>query len=374
MKKIKPTRPFRISAKKIYLTYSQVHHSLNSNHILQVMKKKENLPSFHYLIAKESHADGGIHFHLLLIAKNKFNIKTTNALDIEYQGHTYHGNYQSVRSADKVVEYVCKDGNYITDLTNIRDGKLLSLKEMLISDVKDLGLSQALIKHSEESPNAALSNTSLISAKNYFDQLQGLKQALLADQTNTPFKLKDFNLNPDLQAWVENPNKTLFLVGESGIGKTSFCKAFVNYKGFKTLIVNHKEDLKRLDASYDAIIVDDANLDDFQSTQLLALVDNQVNKTLRVLYNTAFKKANTIQMINANKSEFRKLAHVIQDERFARRIHFEQIKEPFIINLNVNIQINNKSINSNITFAESKRQEQDHVKKTLDKITKCLYD
>ncbi len=97
------------------------------------------------------------------------------------------------------------------------------------------------------------------------------------------------------------------IVGKSGIGKTQFCKAFAKEKKLKTLLVNHKEDLRRLDSSYDAIIIDDANLQQFEETQLLSLIDNQTQKTLRVLYDTVYKTAGIIQMIAMNQKEFNDL-------------------------------------------------------------------
>jgi lipid A disaccharide synthetase len=43
----------------------------------------------------------------------------------------------------------------ITSLENLVDGKLLSIKELLIQDVKQLGVAEALIKHTENLPEKA---------------------------------------------------------------------------------------------------------------------------------------------------------------------------------------------------------------------------
>lgn len=59
---------------------------------------------------------------------------------------------------------------------------------------------------------------------------------------------------------------------------------------FKTLLVSHKEDFQRLNTSYDAIIVDDANFIDFNNAQKLSLLDNTIEQTIRVLYQTVTKK------------------------------------------------------------------------------------
>lgn len=79
--------------------------------------------------------DGGFHFHVLLLFDSKVDIKNSRPLDIQYQGHDYHGNYQPARSIERIVQYVCKQGHYITSLNNVIDGKFLSPKEMLIRDV-----------------------------------------------------------------------------------------------------------------------------------------------------------------------------------------------------------------------------------------------
>ena len=54
--------------------------------------------------------------------------------------------------------------------------------------------------------------------------------------------------------------------------------------------MSHKEDFQRLNTSYDAIIVDDANFIDFNNAQKLSLLDNTIEQTIRVLYQTVTKK------------------------------------------------------------------------------------
>lgn len=221
---------------------------------------------------------------MLLLFDKKVNIHHQNTLDIEYLEKTYHGNYQAAHSAERVIEYVCKHGDYITNLETLINGKLLSVKELLIKDVKELGISEALIKHTEKLPNKALANVSLVGAKRHFESVQQLKARAKADEVSTPFSLKDFILSPRLQKWVEKPDKTPVLVGASGVGKTAFCRAFIQEKKLKTLLVNHKEDFGRLDASYNAILIDDAGISGLSEMELLSLIDNKAGKTLRVLY------------------------------------------------------------------------------------------
>lgn len=69
-----------------------------------------------YVVAKESHADGEPHLHAYV--KFQTGLRTTEftpRLDVD--GH--HGNYQSARSFRSVVKYVTKDGDYITNLSDV---------------------------------------------------------------------------------------------------------------------------------------------------------------------------------------------------------------------------------------------------------------
>lgn len=80
-----------------------------------------------------------------------------------------------------------------------------------------------------------------------------------------------------------------------GIGKEKFSK---------TLVVNHKEEKRRVDDTYDTLILDDANIEPFEDTQLWIWIDNQAGKTLRVLYDTVYKKKGIVQTIAMNLKEF----------------------------------------------------------------------
>jgi hypothetical protein len=357
-------KAFRISAKRIYLTYSQVNKEMQTADVLKELQSKKTF-CFKHLISKEFHLDGGTHFHVVLEATTKFNIQQQDFLDITYQDKSYHGNYQAVKSLSNVVEYVCKAGDYITDFTNIQEGKLLSLKELLIQSATQIGVSQALIEHCKQLPNAALPNLSLTSVKAYFEALEKLKQSSEAANAETPFKLKDFNLdqNKELIQWLEHPDKTLVLTGRSGTGKTQFCKAFAQHKGLKTLIVSHLEGFKNLTHQHDCVIVDDANIKALDAIQLLALIDNKQNKTLRVLYNSINKKPGLIQMFTMNKPEFLKLQTLFKQERFARRIVFSELKSS-IINLNVNIQINNVTNN----YAQIKQRDEILISENIKRL------
>lgn len=368
-------KTFRISAKKLYLTYSQVHENMKHHDVLQSLKQKDHW-NFNFLISREKHLDGGIHFHVLLTAKNKFNIRTQNFLDITYQEKTYHGNYQAAKSPTALVEYICKAGDYITDFTNIQQGQLLTDKRLLIQSALKDGVDNALLEHCKQLPEKALANLSLTGAHSYFEKLKALKENKQAQQSKdldaqTPFTLNDFDFskNPELEKWIHNPSKTLILAGPSGTGKTQFCKAFAQSRELRTLILSHTEDFKYLTHDHDCIIVDDANIHDLTDTKLLSVLDNTQNKTLRVLYKTVNKKQGLIQMFTMNNSEFMKTRFVLKEKRFARRVLFSEIKGP-IINMNVNIQINNTTNNN---YAHHRQQEDLFIKENIARMNACKH-
>ena len=375
-KEVNNNKKFRIAAKKIYLTYSQVDESLTAQYILEQIKQKTMKPFFDYVIAKECHQDGNFHFHVLLLFQKKVNFTNAKVLDIEFQDKIYHGNYQTVRSLEHVLYYICKNEQYISNLNNFVDGRILSLTEMLIKDVHKLGKEKALIKHTQEFPNKALSNLSLVSVNSYFKQLEQLNNSLQVDHVETPFKLEDFHLSEKLKEWIDNPaGRTLLLVGNSGVGKSSLIYAFVTEKNYKLLIVNHREDFSRLNDVHDTIFMDDACVQGMTEAQLLAFVDNKNQKTMRVLYTSKRKKKNLIQIIAMNFNEFSKLLPSLMQERFARRILFQHLKEPFIKYANLNIQINhitnNIQNNNHINFVQAKAKEQEHIEDTIRSMREC---
>lgn len=379
--KEKPIKQFRIAAKKILLTYSQVNPEITALHVLEQLENNVNLREFRYVIAKEYHKDGGTHFHVIVIQDEKVDIKNPNALDIQFQKQNFHGNYVPVKSLPHAINYVCKNNQYITNLENLQDGRLLSVKQFIISQVKQKGMERALIDHYQRDPEKAIAGISVSALRKQFHDIDQMQTALQQDTIDTPFTLENFDISNELQAWIDKPVKTLVVVGSSGIGKTQFCKALAKQKNLKTLLVNHKEDFRRLNDSFQCIIIDDANLQEFEETQLLSIIENQTGKSIRVLYDSVIKKANIVQMIAINQKEFQSIAHSLKQPRFARRILLLQPKTPFMINVNVNIVNNivnnNQFANHDIknynqaetqSFEAFQQAEQQHIKDTQETI------
>lgn len=379
---------FRISAKRILLTYSQVHPDMQPTDLLGLLEKSLYLSRFDYIIAKEQHHnpdstdlqnnsyictqkstlnEKGIHYHVILIGQKKFEIKSQKGLDIEFKGNTYHGNYQPVKDLTHTIEYVCKHKMYISSLTNLQDGKILDDKDFLLQRAKTVGFEEALIDYSVKYPKKAL--TSIKNLKNNFQEIQNLHKSSKGDLLETPFTVENFHLEGNLKRWTLYPSLyALFLIGKSGIGKTQFAKAFCKEKKWKTLLVSHKEDFQRINTSYDAVIIDDANFNEFSDSQKLALIDNSVEKTIRVMYQTVTKKKDVVMMILMNHQPFREVYKLFQQEAYSRRVIIHNPKAPFIVNLNFNPTYNinhyygNAQNNHYSAFEHHVKQEKQLIK------------
>ncbi len=104
-----------INAKTLLLTYSQVnqdglHHfcereTAHFDFITQALRAPSG-----YRLARESHQDGGDHFHVYIAFDSPVRIRTANRLDFG----SHHPNIKSVRTGHRRTwDYVGKDGNII---------------------------------------------------------------------------------------------------------------------------------------------------------------------------------------------------------------------------------------------------------------------
>ena len=109
-------------------------------------------------------------------------------------------------------EYVCKDHQYITDIPNLQNGKLLDDKEYLMERAKIVGFEKALVEYFEKYPKKALTSTNTFI--NNFKAMEGLQKSIHDDLLQTPFNIENFDLEAQgkLKEWAEDPQrKTLVL-------------------------------------------------------------------------------------------------------------------------------------------------------------------
>lgn len=106
-----PTRGFQLKAKHLLLTYSQAATIETTESLLEFLKSK--LPGVSWRIGRESHADGGIHYHAFGCRKTP-PIRINSWSFLDFNG--IHPNILKVgRTPHHAFRYAGKDGEFIDD-------------------------------------------------------------------------------------------------------------------------------------------------------------------------------------------------------------------------------------------------------------------
>lgn len=118
--KAKP-RPWRLQAKRLYLTYPQC--ATTKEEVLSSLQDRFGDQLKWYIICEEQHLDGTPHLHLALELNDTYSSRRPNDLDslVKSPGlpNGKHGNYQAMKNMKKCVEYVSKAGNFISHGLNL---------------------------------------------------------------------------------------------------------------------------------------------------------------------------------------------------------------------------------------------------------------
>lgn len=101
---------FRLSAKRVFATWSQVGNYTLEQWSSELEKQDYGCP-FKYVLGRERHQDGGIHFHAILEFEKKRNFRNHNCLDL----FGIHGKYEPVRDIQSCYRYCTKDGETVTN-------------------------------------------------------------------------------------------------------------------------------------------------------------------------------------------------------------------------------------------------------------------
>jgi len=101
--------------KCFFLTYAQCDLPKRpaANQLLEIFADfKHNVCGL--VVAQELHDDGKPHLHVVVALDGPVDIHGAHKLDLRgVNGEVFHGNYQTARSAAKVLRYVCKDGDVL---------------------------------------------------------------------------------------------------------------------------------------------------------------------------------------------------------------------------------------------------------------------
>jgi len=179
-------KPFRLAAKKLELTYPQVSPDMTHLDVIASLSKVIDYDK--YLISKETHKGGGVHFHVVLTARTKFDIKSCTLLDLQYQGNTYHGKYETIKCFNKCVEYICKRGEYQTNMEDILDGKIVSPQERFQQIFKEKGIDEAKLWYYKTHFTLAAGGKSNTKMTKAIQEMEYLEAKINSPEDPSPFQ------------------------------------------------------------------------------------------------------------------------------------------------------------------------------------------
>ena len=291
---IKQLDKFRLQAKYLFLTYPNC--GLNLDDVLKQLKNKKNLRITDYALSKELHESGEPHIHVYLQLLTKKDIKSANFLDLVDVSNdiSFHGNYQSVKFSEKSLAYVCKDfsekeqdNNIIVsaNIINLRcnlTGEIIGLDERLIQlgENGQIGLGLDLLKRFK--PAAFLR-----SHDSYEKSLRSMH--LRSKGIVRKFNFKDFIIPDDLlYKFQKDLNKTIYLQGDPGTGKTKFIQTYlIEILKLNPLIINNYDGLRYfVEGVNDCIILDDVDLKTCSREQVIKLLDSEDAATFDVKHSS----------------------------------------------------------------------------------------
>ena len=328
----------------------------------------------HYLIAKEYHEDGSPHFHLLLTASTKFdfNLELVHLPSTSNHEDLYKPHYTSVTNYNAIMTYLFKFNEHID---NLPDHVKYSKNDKYSTTDNMLHVSQRLVKESvdkilrdliKEDPKII---NRIIQVRNNLLKAQELLKPT-EEQPLLPYTMKDFKKLPVLDNWLKNlssghGHNTLIIVGPSGVGKTVLVPVLAQESNWKLCFINEKQGFKKLEQEeYDGFVLDDFDFDRFnlKLTAFLALVENDKDVDIRVLYGSVCKKKHVIQIITCNYESFLQFKDLLKVKQVCRRTSIVKVPNDLIINFNVTNVTNNILINQHTHIYNNQENIDSNIK------------
>lgn len=307
-------KQFRLRGKKLFLTYPQLDKNiefLKEKVLSQLKLKLKHIE--HYLIGEEKHENGGIHIHCFFELKTSFDTMNVNYLDLELENQIYHGNYQIGKKKNLLIEYIIKDGNFITNMNlPIKNGKLLTPIEHLFQECSEKGLQATRDLLYDSYPSiAATRGGTIMKNLTEFSEYNIQKESKKIVEQNV-FLIDDFdqlseNKAKEIENWIKNGilsgfHITLILHGPGGTGKSMLAKSIFNMMGINYLEVSEINDFKKYDSSFHkGILIDDMDAEALSRLETLNIIDSASGKSVRILYGIITPTALIPRIITTNR-------------------------------------------------------------------------
>lgn len=315
---------FRINAKNLFMTFAgtdELTTDMILNHLLTYQDRKDWKG---IAVAKENYAnqdgerdpDNLTHMHVLVLGTRKQNYTNEREFDFALPGteHIYHPQLESVRSVKKAYDYIQKpdrlEYSEWGDMTTAQSDSL-QLREEVRRVHSDLELMDLLIVHGKTHAYRFW--------KTYWEAWQAGQYAEAEVRA-----IEEFQVPPAVIRWRDTlPLLSLVLLGDAGMGKTSFARAILATMG-STLWATNVQDIRRY-GGQDNILFDDCGVGSFSRSNIISLVDVEQQQSVRVLYGTAIIPAGTRRVFTANTIELLLGEHAV-DDAIRRRIFIVQVR------------------------------------------------
>ncbi len=260
---------FRLNAKQFFLTYPKC--DVEKSEALDQIKSKFAAIVDRYVIAKEDHADGTPHLHMYIHFSQKVNVVRATKFDLSFGGKTFHGNYQTARSAKAVMQYCKKDGNFISDGVEMDEGSWA--RAIFLAREGEMGRAVELLI--DEKPRDICMHG---------DQIRlNLGRLVKA----TPYAPPVLQAPPRLPLALSASlaalgKKSLILWGSPGTGKTWWARSIGPHR-----FVTHLEQLKAPTVlSGELLVFDDMAFAHLPRQTCIYLVDCEQERKIHVRYGT----------------------------------------------------------------------------------------
>lgn len=291
---------FRCYAKALSLTYSNVVQQTvgseyASNDAITLRSLFEKLKTIisnsgrmvsYIAMSEEKHQDGSLHYHAGVYLEERWNIRDPRVFDI----FGCHPNIQASRNFSKWIDYLKKDGTFLEEGT-IKSNKN-SASRVTPSELIELA------KSMEQAEFLAFCSVHRYqSAKDIWNMVHEDQSLTIGDTTTIEGVIsEDFARLADNFTW--NPNLTLLIVGESGIGKTTWAKQVIPKP---CLFVSHIDDLRKFRPSFHkSILFDDVSILHMPETAQIHLLDQENPRSIHVRYGTARIPAGVAKIFTCN--------------------------------------------------------------------------
>lgn len=348
----KPEKKFRIRSKKLFLTYSNINWKKSYQELREYSLKNYekifglNRSQFLYTIVVEKHAETeSVHIHTYLEFGITQSIYSQTKLNIDFEdgNKVKHPNISSGKDKQNRIEYMLKDIASIDDvLTNdnlqIVEGNFYrNAKEYLANILPIMGLERTLdILHTHHKKLCVTSGIQVeLQLRNMWERI-----LIKKDLNKKPdYLLEDFNEKlPEVKLMIEwfqeaiqnKHSTTLLISGPADTGKTKIIIALANKFKLPLIFISHPEDLKNFDSnSHKLMLLDDISPKSFHNReQLIAVLDVENDRSIRVLYTSVKIPSKTIKVITTNKPNEWTNWNDKPDQALIRRTHSIEVNKP----------------------------------------------